>query len=373
MGMLTRAKAKDTGVAPVIQTLPPTRRKKKPPQEPPPPRTPAQPAAPPSAAPSAAPSSAVPSVALLSAPAARLGVVQSQPQLSQHAPTEEEEVTEELYHNDIRDKLMTDKTQAHIIRAASSKGNYSWLTSNSRLVPTRLFKLAVMPRIGIAHPSLPSNLQCPGCHALLTPRTALTHVSGCVKCSGNNATAKHNRMVRNIYELCIKSGLPCELEPRQFSTYTCAKCGASVDGDGKSHHLRTCGSGSFYHSGPDIVIHWASGDVYYDFTIVHELSQSNVGRSTAQLFRDAIKRKVSKYVASKLIPNEQFQCVPMLSGGAMHSNTKALITTLADACGLERDFVVQDFTLRLQELNGSVVMSQLRKYIATTQVDNTAF
>ena len=130
---------------------------------------------------------------------------------------------------------------------------------------------------------------------------------------------------------------------------------------------------TLYHSGPDIVIHWASGDVYYDFTIVHELSQSNVGRSTAQLFRDAIKRKVSKYVASKLIPNEQFQCVPMLSGGAMHSNTKALITTLADACGLERDFVVQDFTLRLQELNGSVVMSQLRKYIATTQVDNTAF
>ena len=47
MGMLTRAKAKDTGVAPVVQPLPPTRRKKKPTVEtplshpPPPPPSPA--------------------------------------------------------------------------------------------------------------------------------------------------------------------------------------------------------------------------------------------------------------------------------------------------------------------------------------------
>ena len=63
----------------------------------------------------------------------------------------------------------------------------------------------------------------------------------------------------------------------------------------KKNHQRTCGSGSFYHSGPDIVIHWASGDVYYDFTIVHELSQSNVGRSTAQLFRIVAKESLGAF------------------------------------------------------------------------------
>ena len=46
-----------------------------------------------------------------------------------------------------------------------------------------------------------------------------------------------------------KAGIPCELEPRQFATYTCGKCGTTVDGENKASHQRTCGSGSFHHSG----------------------------------------------------------------------------------------------------------------------------
>ena len=209
--------------------------------------------------------------------------------LSSQRPLTDEAVTEEVHHNAVRESLMKDKGQADNIRVASAKGNYNWLTACTKFIPSRLFTLAIMPRFGIEHPLLPSKVQCPGCHVLLTSSSAIAHVSGCVKCSGINATTKHNRMVRQLYTLCIKAGIPCELEPRQFATYTCGKCGTTVDGENKASHQRTCGSGSFHHSGPDLVIHWADGDIFYDFTVIHELSQSNIKRSGAILMRDAIK------------------------------------------------------------------------------------
>ena len=48
MGMFTRSRAKDTGVAPVVQPLPPSRRRKKPPEERPPVAPPSPPPSPPS-------------------------------------------------------------------------------------------------------------------------------------------------------------------------------------------------------------------------------------------------------------------------------------------------------------------------------------
>ena len=139
-------------------------------------------------------------------------------------------------------------------------------------------------------------------------------------------------MVRRIYDLCIKAGIPCEMEPRPFSSYRCLKCNEVVEGERKSEHQRTCGSPSFHRSGPDLAIYWATGIIYYDFTILHEFAPSNAGRSGAQLMRDAIKKKHATYVKTGLIPFEQFKCIPMLSGGALHSGTKILLNSLAD-CG----------------------------------------
>ena len=96
--------------------------------------------------------------------------------------------------------------------------------------------------------------------------------------------------------------------------------------------------------------------------VLHEFAPSNAGRSGAQLMRDAIKRKHATYVKTGLIPFEQFKCIPMLSGGALHSGTKILLNSLADVCGLSREFVIHDLALRLQELNGSIALSQLRRF-----------
>ena len=67
--------------------------------------------------------------------------------------------------------------------------------------------------------------------------------------------------------------------------------------------------------GPDLVVFWNSGEIFYDFTVIHELAPSNLGTKCGKLFRDAIKRKQDTYVRSGLISEETFRCVPVLSGG----------------------------------------------------------
>ena len=65
-------------------------------------------------------------------------------------------------------------------------------------------------------------------------------------------------------------------------------------------------------SGPDIVIHWPAGDihVYYDFTVIHKMSSSNLGKTGMRLMKDAISRKTKAYVNTGLISQEQFVCIP---------------------------------------------------------------
>ena len=282
---------------------------------------------------------------------------------STERPPAEEATAEEAYNIEVRENLLKDKHTASIILAASEKGNHSWITARTRLVSSRHFALAIMPRLGISHPDLPESLQCPGCHIMFKADAAVAHISGCTKCTGNNATVKHNRMVRRLYELCLKGGIPCELEPRHLSSFKCKVCGDAIAEVQKQEHQRTCGTGSFVRSGPDIVIHWPAGDIYYDFTLIHELSPSNLGKTGARLMKDAIGRKIKAYVSTGLIPQEQFLCIPMLSGGALHKNTKLLLKSLADVCGLVREDVIQDFALNLQEQNGAIVFSQLRNFL----------
>ena len=259
---------------------------------------------------------------------------------------------------------MKDNKLAPIIRSSNEKGNSQWIHASSRLVPSKLLTLALMPRLGIAHEKLPENLQCPGCRITLSAASAMSHVSGCVKCPGNNTTMKHNALVRRIYNLCLKAGIPCEREPRQFTSYKCSSCGDIMDCGRKREHQQICKDDVMHRSGPDLAIYWASGEVYYDLTVVHELALSNLGKRGSALMKEALLRKRQTYVNTGLITSDKFQCLPILSGGSMHENLKILLKSLADAGGVSRETTLQDFTLHLQELNGTVTFSQLRKYLA---------
>ena len=134
-----------------------------------------------------------------------------------------------------------------------------------------------------------------------------------------------------------------------------------VDQDNRQIHHKTCSGKNFHRSGPDVVIYWNTGAVFYDLTVVHELSDSNVKTSSTQLMKEAIERKMYTYV--RMIAEESFLCLPVLSCGSLHANTINLIHELADASLTDRNHVTLSFKLLLQELNGSQIYAQLRKYL----------
>ena len=118
----------------------------------------------------------------------------------------------------------------------------------------------------------------------------------------------------------------------------------------------------FHRSGPDLVVFWATGEVYYDLTVVNELAKSHLGKkSESPITRGSKKRKSQHMWTPNLIPREQFVCLPLLTGGAMNKSTINFLHSLADANGFERRHILEDFKLLLQELNGALLASQLRK------------
>ena len=257
----------------------------------------------------------------------------------------------------------SESPMASILQATTHKGNYAWIMSSARFVPSHLFTLALLPRLGLTHPELPPRMLCPGCKVLLTSGSILTHIAGCTKCSGLNATVKHSTLVNFLYELSLKAGIPCEKEPRLYSTYRCTQCNEVVGPEYRQTHSKVCGGKSFRRSGPDLVIYWNDGEIYYDFTVVHELAPSNLGTKCNKLFRDAIKRKHDTYVATNKIAKEKFRCIPILSGGSLHFNTKSLLMALADAGSVPRQQLQLELQLLLQEQNGAILYSQLRNYL----------
>ena len=290
-----------------------------------------------------------------------------------HAPPDEENATEKKHNETIKKELSKNTKIARIMASTCQKGSYQWLQSTERYILSPQYTLAVMPRLGIKHPKLPSALSCPGCKIVLDPENALTHIPGCVRCSGTNSTTKHNALARYIYDLCQKAGIPCGREPREFSAYICSICNSEVEEERKSQHSKVCHGSTFRRSGPDLVIYWATGPIFYDLTVVHDLAPSMKSMSVQKAFRDAITRKETRYVASKLIPKEQFKCLPVLSSGAMRTNTKEVLQILAEKCGREQQSIQRDFTLHLQEINGAICLSQLRKYVAQEDGDNISF
>ena len=126
---------------------------------------------------------------------------------------------------------------------------------------------------------------------------------------------------------------------------------------------KKCGYGSFHTSEPDLVIYWPSGEIYYDITVVNELSKTNLGKKGSKLMEDARKRKIETYVSSGLIPSENFICLPMLAGGALDGSLLTVLKCLANVSGRERDEVVQDFKIKLQQSNGTILSSQIAKAV----------
>ena len=289
---------------------------------------------------------------------------QMQASNEQQIPPEDEITTAAKLHEKAWQKLNQDPHMNSILKNTSRKGSYDWITAATRYVSPHVFSLSVMPRLGISHPKIPQNLLCPGCRKILDGRSALIHIPGCVQCPGFNATSKHNALVKYIYDLCIKTGIPCEREPRHFSTWTCLTCKRTVDQDNHQLHHKTCSGKNYHRSGPDIVIYWNTGAVFYDLTVIHDLAATHAKSHPGQLMKEATERKIETYVRSGMISEESFLCLPVLSSGSLHANTLNLIHELADASLTDRNNAILSFKLLLQELNGSQIYAELRKFLA---------
>ena len=287
------------------------------------------------------------------------------------AAVPEEESAEKAVHKAIKTRLCETKKTAQIMQATTRKGSYSWLHATERFIPTRQYTLAVMPRLGICHPELPSSFLCPGCKTEINGETALTHVPGCVRCTGTNSTTKHNCLIRYIYDLCMKAGIPCEREPRQFSSYTCLGCSEVISEERKREHATACKGSALHRSGPDLVVYWATGEIFYDLTVVHELAPSILGTKPAKALQDAITRKRTKYVATKILREDNFRCLPILASGSLHANTRELLHILAEKSSMNPQAVERDFALHLQELNGAVLNCQLRRFLEPRTEEDT--
>ena len=118
-------------------------------------------------------------------------------------PPDDESTTTAMLHQGKFEKLIKHPEIGPIFKATSFKGNSDWLTSNARYVSASHYELSIIARLGVAHPKLPKNLQCPGCQLIFDSKDIITHIPGCVRCTGLNASSKHNAMVRFLYDLCM--------------------------------------------------------------------------------------------------------------------------------------------------------------------------
>ena len=195
-----------------------------------------------------------------------------------------------------------------------------------------LLRLRATPR------NAPAQLKCPGCPKVHDLLPAMHHVLGCTALRGDNATTKHHSMVAFFSGLCRQAGLPCEVEPRDFQTYKCQVCARSFKT--LADHPASC-RGNPLRSGPDLAISWPTGDIFHDYTTVHEMAPSNVGTAVTTLAAQKVEQKVRKYTGTTANPGpltvDNFVPLPAYSLGGLHKNTRALLADLAAVMGVGLD------------------------------------
>ena len=186
---------------------------------------------------------------------ARANALMAPKPLSEDTATGQVVVTAGMHHDKVRKSLMQDKTVASTIQSSSEKGNHEWIMATSRFVPTHQFTLAILPRFNMPHPKSPPYIQ--GVQGVKLPSM---HQQLCNtfhrarNCPGINATTKHNALVRYLYELCLKGGIPAEREPRQFTSYKCSACSETVVENRKPEHMKKCTPDGYHSQGKGLAV-----------------------------------------------------------------------------------------------------------------------
>ncbi len=249
-----------------------------------------------------------------------------------------------------------------IIKETKTKGCATWLVENALWVASH-FAAAIRYKLGAAAADDPANLECAPCAAVLSAEDHPTHVTGCVRRSGKNATKKHNRLVDIGYGKLRSVGVVCEKEPRDYKAFVCSGCGGKFSKEDSIVHARACRNARFRPTGPDLRVEWgASADnaldqenIVYDWTVVHATAPSHRGSSLAALFAAKAAEKEALYGEMVRANGEKFVVLCISSHGVMSKETLAFVARIAAATGKTKKEIRASLLVALHQHNGAAI------------------
>ena len=243
-----------------------------------------------------------------------------------------------------------------------STGTSSWLIANALWILAH-FEAAIRYRICAAAADDPQTLECAPCRSLFSAEDHPTHVTGCVRRSGKNATRKHNRLVDISYGFLRAVGVVCEKEPRDYKAFVCDTCGEKFSKDDSIVHARVCRNARFRPTGPDLRVEWAASsenpadwdNVVYDWTVVHATAPSHRRSNYKALFAAKKAEKEALYGDMVRANGEKFVVLCITSHGVMSKETVAFVARMAAATGKKEADIRMSILVALQQHNGAAI------------------
>ena len=276
------------------------------------------------------------------------------------APVDSQKVATLLLNKSLLGNLGPLKTATR--RETTVKGTAVWLVENALWISSH-FAAAVRYRLGAAAADDPAHLECAPCAATFSAEDHPTHVTGCVRRSGKNATMKHNRLVEISYSRLRSVGVVCEKEPRDYKAFLCSTCGGKFSKEASIAHARACRDSRFRPTGPDLRVEWgASGEnpadqenIVYDWTVVHATAPSHRASAYKALFAEKAAAKEELYGEMVRANGEKFVVLGITSHGVFSKETAAFISRVAGATGRPQKEIRSSLLVALQQHNGATI------------------
>ena len=103
------------------------------------------------------------------------------------------------------------------------------------------FGAAMRFRLGAPLRNTPTEVECPGCHAVFSAREFLFHAGACARVPGANISTSHASVKKAFAQLCHVTRVTCEsAEPRDLRRTVCPGCKAELVEATWSTHAKAC-------------------------------------------------------------------------------------------------------------------------------------
>jgi ribosomal protein L40E len=173
-----------------------------------------------------------------------------------------------------------------------------------------------------------------------------------------NATRKHNSLRDLVHRTVRSAGIMAESEPREYKSYVCQRCDATISREETRDHARSCRDATFRPTGPDLRIEWPDltnslNGVVYDFTIVHGTAPSLRSAPLSDHFKRKDTSKHQLYDEQCRLNGEQLVVLCLSAHGVLSKETRAFAKRVAIAVDSTITEIVSAWSVLLQKRNGA--------------------